>query len=384
VTDFLSTLGDFSFAWVLPTLFVFTTIIFFHELGHFLIARWCGVAVQTFSIGFGRELIGFTDRKGTRWRISVIPLGGYVKFAGDENVASAGSREAALAQMDEVTRARSFIGQPVGRRAAIVAAGPIANFILAIVIFTVLFTFAGRVVTPPVVDDLTADGAAIGAGIEVGDRIVSISGHPIESFSDIGRYVGFAAGQPLAVVVERAGTELTFTVTPQLAHAVDPLGNPYDVGRIGIEQHADEGEVVVQRYPLFRAVGMSLDQIWFTVSSTATYLGRVISGRESLDQLSGPITGARAAQEAASISFTTLVSLAAFFSISIGFVNLLPIPLLDGGHLLFYGIEAVRRRPLSERAQEYALRVGMLLILLMMVVALRNDLVSLFRAVPST
>ncbi len=379
--DSLDWLGSIHFGWVLPFLFIITMVVFFHELGHFLVARWCGVAVEAFSVGFGPELIGRTDRSGTRWRISAIPLGGYVKFVGDDNVASAGSREVALAQMDPGIRARSFIGQPVRRRAAIVAAGPIANFILAIVIFTVLFSAAGRLVTPPVVDGLEQDGAAIAAGFEVGDRIVSISGNPIESFSDIGRYVGFAAGQPLVVVVDRRGEEIAITVTPDLRQAVDPLGNPYNVGRIGVIQTNEEGESVILRYPVTVAFAMSVDQVWYTITTTLGYLGRVIVGQESLDQLGGPVTVARVAEQAASVSFTTLLSFAAFISISIGFVNLLPIPLLDGGHLAFYGIEAVRRRPLSPRVQEIALRVGMVLVLALLAVALRNDFVSLFRYV---
>lgn len=280
MSDPLSWFDGFSLAWVLPFLFVIVVVVFFHELGHFLVARWCGVAVQSFSIGFGPEIVGFHDRKGTRWRISAIPLGGYVKFVGDENVASAGGdREAALAEMDEATRHRSFIGQPVRRRAAIAAAGPIANFILALVIFTLLFMLAGRMVSPPVVDDLVPDGAAIEAGLEIGDRIISIDGHAIESFSDIGRYVGFAAGRALPVVVDRGGERLTFTVTPQLFEDQDRLGNPYSIGRIGIIQENEEGELVVQRYGLTQALGMGLDQIWFTISSTVGYVGRVIAGR---------------------------------------------------------------------------------------------------------
>jgi regulator of sigma E protease len=372
-------LGSIHLGWVLPFLFVITMVVFFHELGHFLVARWNGVAVETFSIGFGPELIGRTDRRGTRWRISAIPLGGYVKFLGDDNVASAGNRELALAGMDPEVRARSFIGQPVRRRAAIVAAGPIANFILAIVIFTLLFSAAGRLVTPPVVDGLEEDGAAMEAGLEVGDRILSIAGNRIESFTDISRYVGFAAGQPLEIVVDRGGEEVAFTVTPDLRQAVDPLGNSYDVGRIGVVNTNEEGESIMQRYPVGEAFVMSVDQVWYTISTTLGYLGRVIVGQESLEQLGGPVTVARVAEQAASVSFTTLLSFAAFISISIGFVNLLPIPLLDGGHLLFYGIEAVRRRPLSPRVQEYALRVGMVLVLAFLVVALRNDFVSLYR-----
>lgn len=377
--DSLGWLGSINFGWVLPFLFIITLVVFFHELGHFLVARRCGVAVETFSIGFGPELVGFTDRKGTRWRISAIPLGGYVKFLGDENVASAGSREAALAGMDAETRSRSFIGTTLPRRAAIVAAGPIANFILAIVIFTVLFTAAGRQITPPVLDSVTPDSPAAAAGFQPGDRVVSIDGHAIEAFSDMGRYISFAVGQELTVIVDRGGTEVTLTVTPASVERTDVLGNPYDAGQIGVGADIDETDVVTRRYGLFESVGMGVEEVWFTISATVGYVGRVIAGRESIDQLGGPVTVARAAQMAAEVGFTTLLSFAAFISISIGFVNLLPIPLLDGGHLMFFAIEAVRRRPLSPRVQEGALRVGMVLVLALLVVALRNDFVSLYR-----
>ncbi|MGD9738670.1 MAG: site-2 protease family protein [Bauldia sp.] len=362
---------------ILPFIFVLALIVFVHELGHFLVARWCGVTVVTFSIGFGRELVGFTDRKGTRWRLSAIPLGGYVKFLGDENAASASSPES-LAAVPIEQRGRTLQAQSVGKRAAIVAAGPVANFILGIAIFTFMFAVVGRTIMPPVVDQLTEGGAAAAAGIEAGDRLVSVDGRAIESFGDVSRVLTFNDGSPVEVIVNRGGTDLSFTITPQLVRDIDPLGSPYNRAVLGIQNNAEPGEDVVRTYSLFASVGRAFDEVAYQLSTTVTYIGRIITGRESIEQLGGPVSVARAAELAASISFSMLLTLAAGVSIGIGFVNLLPIPLLDGGHLLFYAIEAVRRRPMGERAQEIGLRIGMACILLLMLVAFRNDIVRLF------
>lgn len=377
MTEALEGIRWFAIDLIVPFLFILTLIVFVHELGHFLVARWCGVAVTTFSVGFGPELIGFTDRKGTRWRLSAIPLGGYVKFLGDENVASASSGES-IAAVPEEQRGSTLQAQPVGRRAAIVAAGPIANFILGLLIFTFIFAGVGRVVMPPVVDELTEGGAAAAAGIMPGDKLVAVDGQAVESFTDVSRILAFNDGSPVDVVVERGGTAFTYSVTPQLIRAVDPLGSPYNRAVLGIQNNAEPGEETIRTYPIFESLGRAFDEVAYQLTATVTYIGRLITGRESIEQLGGPISVARAAELAASISFGMLLMLAAGVSIGIGFVNLLPIPLLDGGHLLFYAIEAIRRRPLGERAQELGFRIGMACILLLMVVAFRNDLLRWF------
>ena len=368
----LEGIGDFTVGLILPFLFVLTLVVFFHELGHFIVARWCGVTVRTFSIGFGPELFGFTDRKGTRWRVSAIPLGGYVRFLGDENAASAAGREA-VARMEPAQRALTFLGKPVAQRAAIVAAGPLANFALAIVIFTALFALAGREITPARVDSVVPDGPAAAAGFEPGDMITAIDGTRIEAFSDLQRIVGLNAGTELAVTVARDGAELTLLVTPRSEVAEDRFGNTFRHGLIGIVHEGSPEEVTLQRFSLPEAFARGVGETWFMIAATFDYVGRVFTGRESIDQLGGPITVARVAEEAASIGFSTLLSIAALISISIGLINLMPVPLLDGGHLLYFAFEAVRGKPLSDRVQEVGFRVGLVLILMLVVVAFVND-----------
>src|SRR5947209_7439573 len=298
-----STLSHGFIGYIIPFLFVLTIVVFFHELGHFLVARWAGVKVLTFSLGFGPELAGFNDRHGTRWKISAIPLGGYVKFFGDESEASTPSSET-LAGMTEQERKDSFHHKKVGPRAAIVAAGPIANFILAIVIFTALFTFFGKPSTTARVDTVQAGSAAAAAGFQSGD-----------------------------VVTER----------------VNPA----------------------------TALWLGVKETWFVVDRTLAYIGGVFTGREAADQVGGPLRIAQISGQVATIGVAALIHLTAVLSISIGLLNLFPVPLLDGGHLLFYAVEAVRGRPLSERAQEMGFRIGLGLVLMLMVFATYNDILHL-------
>ena len=375
--EFLQSIGSFTFGMIVPFLFILTLVVFVHVFGHFIVARWNGVAVKVFSIGFGPELFGFNDRKGTRWRISAIPLGGYVRFLGDENAASVAGREA-LEQLGEEERKVAFAAQPVGPRAAIVAAGPIANFVLGIAIFAVLFAFFGREVLPPVVDEVQQGSPAEVAGFEPGDVIVAVGGSAIDYFDDFRRVVTLSAGQELSVLVERGGEQLELFVTPFSEETADPLGGVYRRGMIGIQQTIEDGEYSTVYLSIPLAIVAGADETWFIITQTIRFVGRLFVGRESLDQISGPITVARYAGEAASVSFGTLLALAAYLSVSIGFINLLPIPLLDGGHLLFFGLEAVRRRPVGERAQEIGIRIGLVLVLLLMVVAIGNDIARLW------
>ncbi len=376
MTDIFQNIGSFTIGLILPTLFVFTLVVFVHEMGHFLVARWNGVSVKVFSLGFGPELVGFTDRKGTRWRLSAVPLGGYVKFLGDENAASAAGREA-IDQLPESERSRTFLGKRVGQRAAIVAAGPLANFVLAIAIFTFMFAVVGREVSPAIVDAVRPDMPAAAAGIQAGDLIVAIDGRRIDAFTDFQRIVSVNADTLLTLTVERNGAEMDIAVTPRGEDTPDGLGNTYRRGLIGIE-HITEGRTELKRYPLFESLGRAVGETWFVIDTTLGYIGRLFTGRESLDQIGGPITVARVAEQAASMGFVTLLTMAALISISIGFLNLMPVPLLDGGHLTYYAFEAIRRKPLSDRVQEIGFRVGLVLILLLVVVALRNDLARLF------
>jgi regulator of sigma E protease len=377
--SFLDTMGAFwggAFTYIVPFLFVLTVVVFFHELGHFLVARWCGVKIETFSIGFGPEIGGFYDRYGTRWRLSWVPLGGYVKFHGDDSVASSASAEA-LGNMSEEERGQSFHFKSIAQRAAIVAAGPVANFILAIAIFAVIFSTVGKFVTPPKVDAVAPDSAAAAAGFEPGDTIVSISGEPIGSFADMQRIVSVSPGVSLTFLVDRDGEQITLTATPDLREVTDRFGNTQKIGLLGIQRSAKPDEISQVRYSVPGAVWEGTKETWFVVERTVSYLVGVIAGREPADQLGGPIRIAEMSGQVAKLGFVALMNLTAVLSISIGFLNLVPIPMLDGGHLLFYGIEAARGRPLSDRAMDIGFRVGLALVLMLMLFATWNDIVNI-------
>ncbi len=368
--------GASMLGYVIPFLFVLTLVVFFHELGHFWVARRAGVRVLTFSLGFGPELCGFNDRHGTRWKLSAIPLGGYVKFFGDEDAAST-PNPAQLERMNPKERKESFFYQPLGWRAAIVAAGPIANFILAIVIFSIVFMVFGKQVTAPRVDQVGPGSAAEQAGFMPGDLVLSIDGRKMESFSDMQRIVGIHAGQPLTFVLERGDREVTLTATPELKEIKDSFGNVQRTGLLGITRSLSAGDVTVQHYGPVEAVGMGAQETWFVVTRTFDYIGGLFAGRESADQLGGPIRIAQVSGQVATFGFGALLSLAAVLSVSIGLLNLFPIPLLDGGHLLFYALEAIRGRPLSPRAQDIGFRIGMALVLMLMLFSTWNDVMHL-------
>ncbi|MEX1059738.1 MAG: RIP metalloprotease RseP [Methyloceanibacter sp.] len=371
----LSGFGDTLLGYLLPFLFVLTVVVFVHELGHFLVARWCGVAVKTFSIGFGPEIAGFTDRHGTRWRLSWIPLGGYVKFIDDENAASAGQKS--LEQLSPEERKQSFQGKPLGQRAAVVAAGPIANFIFAILIFTAIFALFGERITAAKVDIVNPGSAAERAGFLPGDRVISIDGQTIGSFSEMQRIVGTSPDQPLHFVVERGGKTVEITATPERKEITDHFGNTIRLGLLGIQRSASPDDWTLKRHDPLTAFGMAVKECYFVISRSLGYLYDVVTGREAADQLGGPIRIAQVSGQVATAGFVALLNLAAIISVSIGLLNLFPIPMLDGGHLLFYSIEAIRGRPLSESTQEIGFRIGLAFVLMLMIFATWNDLIHL-------
>jgi regulator of sigma E protease len=372
----LSNFGGSLVGYVVPFLFVLTIVVFFHELGHFLMARWCGIKVLVFSIGFGPEIAGFYDRYGTRWKISAIPLGGYVKFFGDDNAASAPDHEAAAA-MTEAEKKDSFIFQPVGARAAVVAAGPIANFLLAIAIFAGIFMTVGKQTTSARVDTVQPGSAAQAAGFKPGDLVLAINGEKIESFSDMQRIVSISAGAPLTIEVERGDTQVTLRAVPQLKELKDNFGNVHRLGVLGISRSMAPGDIKTEKAPPLRAIVMGAQETWFVVDRTLAYITGVFAGREAADQLGGPIRIAQVSGQVATAGFAPLIHLTAVLSVSIGLLNLFPIPLLDGGHLLFYAIETIRGRPLSERAQELGFRIGLAIVLMLMIFATFNDILHL-------
>jgi len=372
----LSAFGGGLIGYVVPFLFVLTIVVFFHELGHFLMARLCGIKVLVFSIGFGPEIAGFNDRYGTRWKISAVPLGGYVKFFGDDNAASVPD-QAAAASMSSADRKDSFMFQPVPSRAAVVAAGPIANFVLAIAIFAAIFMTVGKQTTSALVDTVQPASAAEAAGFKPGDLVTAINGEKIESFSDMQRIVSISAGETLSIEVDRGGAPVTLKATPQLKEIKDNFGNIHRLGVLGISRSMSPGDVKTEKAGPLRAIVMGAQETWFVVDRTLAYIGGVFVGREAADQLGGPIRIAQVSGQVATAGFTALIHLTAVLSVSIGLLNLFPIPLLDGGHLLFYAIETIRGRPLSERAQEVGFRIGLAVVVMLMIFATFNDILRL-------
>jgi regulator of sigma E protease len=358
---------------LLPFLFVLTVVVFVHEMGHYLVGRWCGIGVKAFSIGFGPELIGFEDRHGTRWKLSAIPLGGYVKFVGDINATStpdAGELEA----LSPAERRVAFHTQPIWKRAATVFAGPAFNFLLAVAVFAVMFSIYGKFVSEPMVAEVRPGSPAAVAGIQPGDRFVSVDGTLVDSFADVQRLVGGRAGDSMVFVLMRDGEEIEVIATPEVSEQTDALGNVVKLGLIGVVNNEALGQPRLIEFGPLGAVAEAVRETAYITVRTGQFLQRFVVGREDKCQLGGPVRIADMAGRAARLGFEWVVQLVALLSVGIGILNLLPIPPLDGGHLLFYGIEAVKGRPVSERAMEAVYRVGLFLVLAFMAFVFWNDL----------
>ena len=372
-------IGFFGFlvGYILPFLVVISLIVFIHEMGHYLVGRWSGIKILAFSFGFGPELIGRTDKHGTRWKISAIPLGGYVRFYGDADAASSPDF-VGLQQLTPEERQRTFMGAALWKRAATVAAGPIANFILAIVILTGIFLSYGKYISDPVVTSVTPGSAAQIAGVMTGDYLLALDGNPIETFDDVRRYVSVRPGLPIALSIRRDGKPVGLTVVPKLTEITDQFGNKMELGIIGIVTGKTEGNFRIETFSPAGAVAEATRETWNIVTGTFDYITNLITGRMKADQLGGPIRVAQASGQVATLGVVALLHLAAVLSVSIGLLNLMPVPVLDGGHLLFYAIEALRGKPLGDMAQGVAFRIGMALVLSLMVFATWNDISSLF------
>lgn len=373
----LWTTAWFYLSWVLPFLFVLSVVVFVHEMGHFLVARYFGVTVETFSIGFGPEIGGFYDRQGTRWRLAWIPLGGYVKFKGDENAASVPASQGDVSHMSEAERSGNFHAKPVGQRAAVVAAGPMANFILSIFILTLWFMFMGKPILEPRVSEIQPDGAAAEAGFKPGDVIRGIDGTEIESFDEVQRIVMLNAQTPLRIDVERDGQLVTLSATPELKEMTDRFGNQVKIGLLGISSRNEDR--AIKTFGPVGAFSQSLSETYFWLQQPLIFIQKLAVGQASGEEVRGVVGIAQLSREVASIGFVELFRWIAIISINIGLLNLFPIPLLDGGHLLFYGIEAIRGRPLSERTMEIGFRIGFALVIMLMLFATRNDVIHLLR-----
>ncbi|ANL27808.1 Zn-dependent metallopeptidase protein [Rhizobium phaseoli] len=369
----MSGLYTFLMGNVVTFILVLSLLVFVHEMGHYLVGRWSGIRILAFSVGFGPEIFGFNDRHGTRWKISAIPLGGYVRFFGDEDASSKPDSEK-VAAMSEEDRARSFAGAKLWKRAATVAAGPIANFLLAIAIFAVLFSVYGRMIADPVVAEVTPDGAAAAAGILPGDLLVAIDGSKVETFDDVRRYVAIRPSQKIVVTVERGGQKLDVPMVPQRTDRTDQFGNKIELGQIGIVTNKEAGNFRLRTYTPLEAVREGVIESAGIVTGTFKYIANIFAGSMRADQLGGPIRVAQASGQMASLGIGAVLQLAATLSVSIGLLNLMPVPVLDGGHLMFYAVEAVRGRPLGAKAQEIAFRIGLAMILTLMVFTTWNDI----------
>lgn len=356
-------------------LFVITLVVFFHELGHFLVARAFGVKVEVFSVGFGKEILGWSDRAGTRWKISWLPIGGYVKFAGDADAASRPSFEAA-ARMNSAERDETLFFKPLYQRALVAASGPVANFVLAIVLLTGILMDTGHVVVAPIIGEVTKASPAALAGIRTGDRVTRIDQTPITDFQQLPIIISASSGAPLAIGINRGGHEMTIWVRPRLTKVRDVLGNATSQMVIGVRQ-SPQATITRQTYGPVGAFAAACKETWNIMKSTILGIIQLITGHGGADQLSGPVGIAKMTRQVADIGFLPLLNLVAILSVSIGLANLFPIPLLDGGHLLYYGCEAVLGRPLGERAQDVGFRLGLVLVLGLMLLTTWNDLVRL-------
>ena len=355
---------------VLVFLLVLGPLVFVHEYGHYIVGRWCGVKADAFSIGFGRKIVGWTDKRGTEWKIGWLPLGGYVQFAGDRDPVSRPDGE--WQGLPDVQRAHTFPAQPVWKRAAIVAAGPFTNFLFAILILAGFAWISGVPTTPPVAGTVLEGSAAEAAGMRSGDRIVSIDGRKMDVFTDIMMAVAHRPGEAMQVRIERNGAEHDVRLTPRLVKEKDRFGNDYERALIGIAP----SELRFEKVSLAEAPVVAVRQTGQIIRQTFEVLGQLLTGNRSVKDLSGPLKIAKVSGEAATLGVASLIFLAALISINLGFINLLPLPMLDGGHLLFHAYEAIRRRPAPPRAQEWAFRFGFAAVVTLMLVVTFNDLAS--------
>jgi len=357
--------------YIVPFIAVISVVVFVHEYGHYWVARRCGIKIETFSLGFGHEIFGWTDKHGTRWKVSWLPLGGYVKMYGDAGAAS--TPDASVHTMTAEQKRVSFFHQDVNKRMAVIVAGPASNYLFAILVLALLFVFNGQPFTPAEVSEVVEGKAAAKAGIIAGDRITAIDGQGIDRFEDIKRTIALNMGTPISVEVERNQKPMTFTMTPEIVTMTDNFGGEHKIGQIGIK--ANKLEYIKQ--PPLKAIQQSFLETWNLTASTLRAIGQMVMGMRGTEEIGGPLRIAEMSGNIAKEGIVTLIWFMSVISINLGLINLFPVPLLDGGHLAFYLAERLRGKPLSQRLQEAGANVGAAMVVTLMLFATWNDLVHL-------
>ena len=363
--------------YIIPFIILILVVVFIHEYGHYYFAKKYGVGVTDFSIGFGREIIGWNDKYGTRWKICWIPLGGYVKFFGDRNVFSQADQEKILKQYNKKDQEKLFVLKPLYQRVLIVFGGPLANFLLAIAIFFSIYTFIGKDFTPAVINEVQKDSPAMIGGLKQNDIILEIDGNKVSSIMDVSKYITTSIGVFIDFKVERLNQEYLLKIKPNIVPSVDDLGNKINKRMIGIKLGAYNNEINHVKLGPTQALIHSVKEVYFVSISSLKYIVSMIRGTGDTSQLGGPIRIAKITGQVAEIGILPFISIMAYISISLGLINLFPIPMLDGGHLMFYAFEMILGRPLSQKTQEGFFRIGMFLLLSLMFFTTFNDLKDL-------
>ena len=368
-------------SYILPFIALIVVVVFIHEYGHYYFAKRYGVGVTDFSIGFGKEMFGWNDKSGTRWKVCAIPLGGYVKFFGDRNVYSQADNDKIIKEYSKEDQDKLFVLKPLYQRALIVFGGPLANFLLAILIFFSVYTFAGKDFTPAVINEVQKDSPAMIAGLKDNDIVVSIDGNEVTSIMEVSKYIMMSTDEFINFTVNRYDQDLTFRVKPNIVEGEDNLGNKISKRMVGIKLGAYNNEVNHVKLGPTKALFYAVNEVYYVSTSSLKYIGSMLTGNADTSQLGGPIRIAKISGQVAEFGILPFISLMAYISISLGLINLFPIPMLDGGHLMFYGIEKILGRPLSQKTQEGFFRIGMFLLLSLMFFTTFNDLkdVGLFK-----
>jgi len=363
--------------YIIPFLILITIVVFIHEYGHYYFAKKYGVGITDFSIGFGREIFGWNDKSGTRWKICWVPLGGYVKFFGDRNVFSESEQKEIINKYNDKDKKKLFILKPLYQRSIIVAAGPLANFVLAIIIFIIINMIAGKDMTPAIIDEVLDDSPAFTAGMKKNDKIISINGRKVESILEVSTFINASTSEKIKFLILRKDQEISILVKPNLVVGKDSLGNSIKKRMIGIKLTPLNNEFNKQPLGPSKAIYYAVKEVWFVSITSLNYLGKMITGSGDSSQLGGPIRIAKITGQVAEYGIIPFFSIMAYISISLGLINLFPIPMLDGGHLMFYLIEKILGRPLSQKTQEGFFRIGMFLLFSLMFFVTFNDLKDL-------